>query len=109
MKESVLPARNYHAHIWEGGLYLGGMAFVSAETVLPRIVEQLGATPLIISMMPTLLILGFMSPGVLVVPLLERLPRYYPFVMLAGFLQRLPYLLAGLALWFLGDGYPNGA
>ena len=34
--------RNYAAHSLEGGLFIGGVAFVHPQTVLPRIIERLG-------------------------------------------------------------------
>ena len=34
--------RNFICHCLEGGLYMGGVAFLQPETVMPKMVEQLG-------------------------------------------------------------------
>ncbi|HEY1081569.1 MAG TPA: hypothetical protein VGE29_04865, partial [Prosthecobacter sp.] len=47
--------RNFICHCLEGGLYMGGTAFLAPETVLPKMVETLGGQAWIIAMMPVLL------------------------------------------------------
>lgn len=92
--------RNFICHCLEGGLYMGGTAFLAPESVLPKMVETLGGTPWIIAMMPVLLPSAFASVGIFIAPVVERLPRFKPWVLGFGFLQRLPYLITGLILLF---------
>lgn len=93
--------RNFLCHCLEGGLYMGGVAFLQPETVMPKMVEQLGGRSAIIAIMPALLPAAFAMAGLFVSPLVERLTRFKPWVMTFGLLQRLPYLVTGLLLWFV--------
>jgi hypothetical protein len=58
--------RNYTAHAVEGGMYMGGLAFAHPQTVLPRMVEQLGGPDWLIALAPVLLMIGFSSPSLFV-------------------------------------------
>ena len=98
--------RNFICHWLEGGLYMGGTAFLQPETVMPKMVEQLGGRSAIIAIMPVLLPAAFALAGLFVSPLVERLGRFKPWVMTFGLLQRLPYLVTGLLLWFAADAGP---
>lgn len=92
--------RNFICHCLEGGLYMGGTAFLSPESVLPKMVETLGGRTWVIAVMPVLLPAAFACAGVFIAPVVERLPRFKPWVLLFGLLQRLPYLVTGLILMF---------
>lgn len=92
--------RNFICHCLEGGLYMGGTAFLAPESVLPKMVETLGGRAWIIAMMPVLLPAAFASVGIFIAPVVERLPRFKPWVLTFGFLQRLPYLITGLILLY---------
>jgi len=95
--------RNFICHCLEGGLYMGGVAFLQPETVMPKMVEQLGGRSAIIAIMPVLLPAAFAMAGLFVSPLVERLTHFKPWVMTFGLLQRLPYLITGLLLWLVQD------
>jgi MFS family permease len=95
--------RNYVAHSLEGGLFIGGVAFVHPQTVLPRIIERLGGPDWVIAAAPVLLMLGFFTPSLFITHRLERLSVLKPFVMAIGLLQRLPYLLVGSSLLLVPD------
>ncbi|WP_395745826.1 MFS transporter [Prosthecobacter sp.] len=98
--------RNFICHCLEGGLYMGGAAFLHPETVMPKMVQQLGGGPAIIAIMPAVLPAAFALAGLFVSPLVERLRRFKLWVMSFGVLQRLPYLITGLLLWFWQDAGP---
>lgn len=85
---------------------MGGTAFLQPETVMPKMVEQLGGRSAIIAIMPVLLPAAFALAGLFVSPRVERLTRFKPWVMTFGILQRLPYLITGLLLWFSEDAGP---
>lgn len=85
---------------------MGGVAFLQPETVMPKMVEQLGGLPAVIAIMPAILPAAFAMAGLFVSPLVERLTRFKPWVMTFGLLQRLPYLITGLLLWFVPDAGP---
>lgn len=90
--------RNFICHVLEGGFYMGGTAFLAPESVLPKMVQSLGGLPWVIAIMPVLLPAAFASMGLFIAPLVERLPRFKPWVLAFGLLQRLPYLVTGLIL-----------
>lgn len=96
--DQALVRRNFVCHLLEGGFYMGGLAFLSPESVMPKMAETLGAKPSLIALMPALLPAAFALLGVFVAPLVERLDRHKPWVLAFGFLQRLPYLITGLVL-----------
>ena len=98
--------RNYSLHFLEGGLFLGGIAFIAFDSVLPPIIQSLGGPNWLISLMPMMMFLGFMWPPLLMAHITERLPRLKGFIMLFGIPQRVVFLLAGLALLFWADEYP---
>lgn len=104
-----IEKRNFWCHSFEGGVYMGGIAFLSAESVMPSMVASLGGPLWLVALIPSLLIIGFVSPVLFTVPLVRRLLRYKPLVMLTGALQRLPYLFAALALFFFADDHPTWA
>ncbi|MHC4886203.1 MAG: MFS transporter [Planctomycetota bacterium] len=93
--------RNYIFHSIEGGLYGGGMAFMAAGSVLPRLVELLDGPTWVIGLSPVLVMLGFTLPPIFTTHRIERLLHVHRFLVVRSFLQRLPYLIAGLALVFL--------
>ncbi len=90
--------RNFICHCLEGGLYMGGTAFLAPESVLPKMVQSLGGHSSIIALMPILLPASSAVAGIFVAPWVERLHRFKSWVLLFGFLQRLPYLITGLIL-----------
>lgn len=96
---------NFIAHTVEGGLFMAGIAFVSPETVLPAMVETLGAPDWVIAFMPMAMFMGFSLPPLLTAHWVERLRRIMPFVLVTGVFQRLPFLGAGLVLWFVPEGH----
>lgn len=85
---------------------MGGMAFLSADAVLPKMVHSLGGGAWIMAMMPMILAAAFSLTQPFAAPLVERLPRLKPWVLVFGLLQRLPYGITGLCLLLgqhLGD------
>jgi len=107
-RQRYLP-RNYWANVVEGGLYMAGAAFVAGETVLPAMVKSLGGPNWLIAMTPILVIFGFSLPPLIMAHLVERLTWMKPYVMIVTIFQRIPYLIAGLALVIWGPSHPEVA
>ncbi len=97
--------RNYLLHGMEGGLYIGGLTLLAAESVAPAMIALLGGPNFIIALMPMLTMIGMSWPSFITAHHIERLPRVLPLVRMTGILQRLPYLAGGLALLFAADRY----
>ena len=91
--------RNFLAHGLDGGLFIGGMAFLSGAIVGPRMVQSLGGPAWLTTAMPQILAAGAMIPPLLTAPWIERLVRIRPLLLTLGVFQRLPFLIAGLLLW----------
>ena len=98
--------RNYAGLTFDSGLFVGGMSFIAAETVLPKAMQSLGAPNLLIALAPVLVSIGFIWPQTLVAHRVERMRSFKRSVVLLGAVQRLPYLFAGLVLLWFGESAP---
>jgi MFS family permease len=88
-------------------MFMGGLAFMAGESVLPALVKTLGGPNWVISLTPSIMWLGSSLPSLFTAHRFERLPRYMPVIVIAGFFQRIFYVLAGLALIFLSARFPK--
>jgi MFS family permease len=101
--------RNYLAHCIEGGLYMGGLTFIAADSVMPAMISLLGGGNWLIALMPVMTLLGVAWPALLFAHRVEQLYWMKPFVLLTTLVQRLIYLAAALALLFLSRTHPSAA
>ncbi len=92
-------SHNYLSHIVEGGLYIGGLSFVNPNTILPGMISSLHGSSLLLSLAPSLSVIGFMLPPILMAHHISRQKRMMPIIMVSGIFQRLPYLLAAILLY----------
>lgn len=90
--------RNWLAHAAEGGLFMGGLAFVNAQTLIPSVVQGLGGPEWLVTLVPVLMMVGFQFSPILTAHRIGRLQRFHPLLMTTCAFQRLPYLVAGLVL-----------
>ena len=97
---------NYFCHMLDGGLYMGGLACVAGESILPPLVQSLGGPTWLIAMLPQINMLGFLLPTLLLAHWVERQAHLKPAVLLFGIPQRLPVLASGLALLYWGTSNP---
>ncbi|MBI3960690.1 MAG: MFS transporter [Chloroflexi bacterium] len=85
-----------------------GLSLISRETVLPVLISQLTDSKIAIGLLPAVWSLGYYLPQLLTANFTEGLRFKKPFVMLVGGLgERVPYLLIGLAVWFLAESSPG--
>ena len=98
--------RNYLAHSIEGGLYMGGTAFLAAESVGPVMLRSLGAPDAVIAFAPIAVLFGVGLAPLMTARRVERLHHFKPFVMSFGIFQRLAFLPAAFALFFLAASHP---
>jgi len=101
--------RNYLAHCIEGGLYMGGLTFIAAESVMPAMINLLGGANWLIALMPVMTLIGTAWPTLLFAHRVEQLYWMKPFVLFTSLIQRLIYLAAALALLFLASTHPASA
>ena len=97
---------NYAAMIADGATYMAGMAFVSAESVLPTMVKDLGGADWLIALSPSFMLIGSMMTPLLLVHHIEKLRSYHPFIFRLSITQRLVPLISGLALLFFWNRVP---
>ena len=64
---------NYLVHTLEGGLYMGGIAFVAEDMVLPNMVNSFGGPEWLIALTPLLKIAGIMAPQLVAAHWIEPL------------------------------------
>jgi len=83
-----------------------GLGMVARETVLPVLMDTLTGSPVWIGALNALAMLGMYLPQLFGAGWAERLERKKPFVALAGFGERLPYLLIAVILWQFGATAP---
>jgi len=99
--------RNFLIHSIEGGLHAGGLQFRAEDIVLPVMVATLGGPSWLIGLVPILARIGYPLPPLFMAHVVERLKRQKTLVLVTGFAQRLPFLLAGLALVLLPKDTPG--
>ena len=92
---------NFVVHALEGGLFIGGLCFISGTTVLPTIVQDLGGHDWLVARVPILMWSGLLLMPVFTAHRIERLHRYMPLLLVTGVFQRLPFLAAALALLYV--------
>ena len=99
---------NFSVSLWDITFITLGISFISRETVVPVLVSQLTDSKLVIGLVPAMWSLGLYLPQLLTANLAESMPYKKPFVMVIGFfLERLPYLLIGLAILFFAVESPT--
>lgn len=107
MKEYAKPEKsfwyNYLMHSIEGGLYMGGLAFIASDTVIPPLIKALNGPVYLITLMPILTTVGFYWPPLFTAHLIQKLRHLKPALMISGIFQRIPFLFAALVLFLIGS------
>jgi MFS family permease len=85
--------------ILDGALFMGGLQFIAAETVLPAMMKELGGPAWVVSMSPIILLLGFNLPVIFSVHAVSKMTRMKPFLVTTGVLQRIPFAVVALSLF----------
>jgi MFS family permease len=98
---------NFSVNVWDILFIMFGMNLVSRATVMPLLVSQLTSSKMAIGLIPAVYGLGYYLPQLLTANYAEGLRHKKPFLMLVGGVgERLPYLLIGLAVWWLAEPAP---
>ena len=101
---------NFSVNLVDIAFYTFAVNLVSRQTIMPLLVSRLTPSKIAIGLISAVYSLGFLLPQLLTANFTERLRRKKPFVMLLGSLgERVPYLLIGLAVWWLADSAPEVA
>jgi alpha-L-fucosidase len=98
---------NFGANLWDIAFITFGLSLVSRTTIMPLLVSELTPSKIAVGLVTTIYSLGFLLPQLLTASYAERLRVNKPFVMLLGGLgERVPYLLMGLVILWLGASAP---
>ena len=82
-------------------------SLISRETITPLLVSNLTDSKIAIGLVPAVYSLFYYLPQLFAANHAERLKRKLPFVMLiGGVLERVPYLIAGVAILLFADNTP---
>jgi MFS family permease len=76
---------------------------------LPTLAHALGGSDSLIAFLPMAMIIGYGVPPLFTAHLFERMGRLMPTLKVSGPVQRLPYAIAALTLWFAGKDSPGVA
>jgi MFS family permease len=89
------------------GIFMMAMVFFHQMTIMVAFVKQLYDSPLIVSLIPALLLVGFNLPGLFTTRLAERHALRKKFVGVFGLLQRICILLMALSTFLLKPCGPS--
>lgn len=98
---------NYFMHSMDGGLFGAGLLFVSAETLMPVVIQSLGGPAWLICLMPIVGQIGIWCPSLLFAHHWQRLERHLPIVVKFSFFQRLAFLVGAILLFCCGKEHPR--
>ncbi|CAA6679267.1 MULTISPECIES: MFS transporter [unclassified Lentimonas] len=99
--------RNYFVNIFDVGFYSFGINIASREVIVPALLIYLGAGNVVLSLIPSLMLIGSTLPQLLFSSKVEGMPRVFPFLRIICILQRIPWLLFAIALPLLADRHNN--
>lgn len=85
--------RNFAVNIADAGFFWFAVGLSSREVIIPALLLKLGASNMILSFVPTLMLLGFTLPQLLVTHRVEGMPRVLPYLKMTGIFQRLPWFI----------------
>jgi len=92
---------NLIMHIADGALFMFGVNFVYAFTIIPVFIQQAGGNSIAIGAVPVLWIMGLNLPQLFFADIGYAKKRVKPFVLRYGFLSRVMYLVIALFTFFI--------
>jgi MFS family permease len=101
--------RNFLVNTGDLVLWHFGDSFVSVDTILPVFVSTLTSSPILIGAVRALWQAGWFLPQLFLAQTVEKRKRQLPLVLVLGLLERLPYLIIGLAILWLPKLSPDTA
>lgn len=89
MNKISIEKRNTICHILDGGFFMGGMVFLDQFTIMTAFIGKITQNPLIISLIPAAIAIGFNAPGLFSAILIQKIQNKHRFVVIVGIFQRL--------------------
>ncbi|MFN8445179.1 MAG: MFS transporter [Caldilineaceae bacterium] len=101
---------NFWVNVVDIVFFTLGASIVARDTVMPALVSKLTDSKMALGFIPAIFSLGFYLPQLFIANLSEQMRYKKPFVMWIGSLvERLPFLLIALTIWYLGASHPTAA
>jgi MFS family permease len=106
-EESADVKVNFYANLFDGAIYVMGMAFISLVTVIPVLIKKLGGSNIAIGMIPVIWMFGLNFPQILIANYTGKLPFKKKFVLVTALIQRFPWLTLSFLIYFFVTNVPN--
>ncbi len=105
----VTLRHNFVANVMDGGFFAFAMSFVSVQTVLPVFVKNIGGSNVAVGLIPVIWAVGMNFPQIFFAGYVQRVSFKKRLMLRTGMLQRLPWLLLGIATIFVVADLPPNA
>ncbi len=97
---------NFSVNAVDFALYTFALSFASQLTILPAFVREFTSSNLVIGIIPTINVIGWLLPQLLSARYIEKLNRKKRFILIVGIGERLPWLFIALGVFFLANVSP---
>lgn len=94
--DNPIVKRNFILNLLDGAVFSFGMSFVSAVTILPVYLKQIGGSNIAIGLIPVVWTLGFNIPQIVIANYTGNQPYKKKIMMITAVFQRLPWLLLAI-------------
>ncbi|HCF96111.1 MAG TPA: hypothetical protein DEW46_13715, partial [Verrucomicrobia bacterium] len=84
--------RNFIFHLLDGVFFMAGLSLTSSEIVTSVLIHRLGGGAMAVGGVFALFELGYNIPQLIAAPFVEGVRRKKTWVLIGGFLQRVPWL-----------------
>lgn len=101
IENKKLIRRNILFQSLDSGIFVMAMVFFHQMTIMVAFVKRLYDSPLVISLIPALLLIGFNLPGLFTTRMAERHAIRKKYIGVFGFIQRICILLMALSTFLL--------
>jgi len=98
---------NFSVNAVDFALYIFALSFASQLTILPAFVSQITSSKLVVGMIPSINVIGWLLPQLLSARYVEKFPRKKKFVLIVGIAERLPWLFIFLSVLLLAGPSPT--
>ncbi|MBD3181635.1 MFS transporter [Candidatus Poribacteria bacterium] len=96
---------NFSVNVIDFALYTLALSFTSQLTILPAFVSKFTSSKILIGMIPTINVIGWLLPQLLSARYVEKFSRKKPFVLAVGLFERVPWLF--MVLFIMPKSIPG--
>ncbi len=100
-KYPALVRRNILFQSLDSGIFMAGVVFFNQMTIMVVFIQQLFDSPIIVSLVPALFMIGYNIPGLFTTGIAERSAFRKKFIATGGFIQRMFVLCMALSVFLL--------